>query len=268
MNDIKEMKNAHQILKKIEYFPSTIEKGCTNKTLYVNLSDNEIKERPVSQQMKDLFIGGKGFGLWLLWNGVKDDTKWDSQENEIVIACGPLGGTTTFSGAGKSLVTSISPTTGSIIDSNVGGHFGPLLKYAGWDAMEVQGKAEKDVIIFIDSTTKTITIEEAPEENVNAHLASEEFTEMYAKTPAEKQNISVVSAGSGSDHNLIGCLNFSWWDWRRQQTRIKQAGRGGIGSVFRNKKIKAIIVKTPNMRPKWNIQKRKSEPCCCSRKGE
>ena len=260
MSNIKEMKNAHKILKKFAYTPSPVEKGYTNKTLYVNISDNEIKEKPVTQQMKDLFIGGKGFGLWLLWNGVNADTKWDSLENEIVIACGPLGGTTTFSGAGKSLVTSISPTTGSIIDSNVGGHFGPLLKFAGWDAMEVQGKAEKDVIIFIDSTKKTISIEEAPEESVNAHLASEEFTEMYADTPAEKQNISVVSAGTGSDHVLIGCLNFSWWDWRRQGTRIKQAGRGGIGSVFRNKKIKAIIVKTPNMRPKWNIQQRQSCP--------
>ncbi len=260
MSNIEEMRNAHKILKKIDYSPSNIEKGYTNKTLYVNLSKNEIREKPVTQEMKDLFIGGKGFGLRLLWNGVQDNTKWDSPENEIVIACGPLGGTTSFAGAGKSLVTSISPTTGTVIDSNVGGHFGPLLKFAGWDAMEIQGKAEKDVIIFIDSTTKTISIEEAPKENLDAHLASEEFTEMYSSSPAEKQNISVVSAGSGSDHTLIGCLNFSWWDWRRQGTRIKQAGRGGIGSVFRNKKIKAIIVKTPNMRPKWNIQLRQSCP--------
>ena len=39
------------------------------------------------------------------------------------------------------------------MDSNVGGYFGPLLKFAGWDAIEIQGKAEKDVIVFIDGDT-------------------------------------------------------------------------------------------------------------------
>jgi len=260
MIDLKAMKSKHKLLKKIDYIPSPVERGYSNKTLYVNISDLTIKAKPVTQQMKDLFIGGKGFGLYLLWHGVNENTKWDSPENEIVITCGPLGGSSTYSGSGKSLVTSISPTTGSVIDSNVGGHFGPLLKFAGWDALEIQGKAERDVIIFIDAKTKTISIEEAPLEDVNAHLAAEEFTEMYAETPNEKQNISVVSSGVGSDHVLIGCLNFSWWDWRKQTTRIKQAGRGGIGSVFRNKKIKAIIVRTNNMRPKWQIQQRQNHP--------
>ena len=46
--------------------------------------------------MKEIFIGGRGFGLWLLWNAVHDDTQWDDPENEINIASGPLGGTTTF----------------------------------------------------------------------------------------------------------------------------------------------------------------------------
>jgi aldehyde:ferredoxin oxidoreductase len=260
MTNVLEMKKAHKVLARMDYVPSPAKKGYTNNTLYVNLSDNSIKSKPVTQQMKDLFIGGKGFGLWLLWNGVNENTKWDSPENEIVISSGPLGGTSSFPGAGKSLVVSISPTTGSIIDSNVGGHFGPLLKFAGWDAIELQGKADKDIIVFIDAINKRVTIEEAPLEAVDAHVVSEQFTEMYADSEEEKQNISVVSAGVGSDHVLIGCLNFSWWDWRRQGTRIKQAGRGGIGSVFRNKKIKALIVKTSNMRPKWTIQQRQPEP--------
>lgn len=260
MSSVKEMQKAHKVLARMEYDPAQIEKGYTGKTLYVNVSANSIADKPVTKAMKELFVGGKGFGLWLLWNGIKDDTKWDSPENEICISSGPLGGTSAFPGSGKSLVTSISPTTGSVIDSNVGGHFGPLLKFAGWDAIEIQGKATQDVIIYIDGINHVITIEEAPLEAIDSHLAAEEFTEMYADKEEDKQNISVVSAGSGSDHTRIGCLNFSWWDWRRQNTRIKQAGRGGIGSVFRNKKIKAIIVKTANLRPKWTIQQRQPEP--------
>ena len=48
------------------------------------------------------------------------------------------------------------------MDSNVGGYFGPLLKFSGWDAIEIQGKAQKDVIVFIDGNQGRITIEEAP----------------------------------------------------------------------------------------------------------
>jgi aldehyde:ferredoxin oxidoreductase len=53
----------------------------------------------------------------------------------------------------------------------------------------------------------------------------------------------VVSTGPGAKHTLIGCLNFSWYDAKRKQTRYKQAGRGGIGTVFADKGIKAIVVR-------------------------
>jgi aldehyde:ferredoxin oxidoreductase len=51
-----------------------------------------------------------------------------------------------------------------------------------------------------------------------------------------------VSAGQGSEHTRIGCLNVSWYDVRRQRVRVKQAGRGGIGTVLRDKRIKGIVV--------------------------
>jgi len=241
--DAQKMRQAHKVLAEFDYELGEVEKGYTNRTLYVNLSDKTIASKPVTQQMKDVFTGGRGFGLWLLWNGVTSDTKWNDPENEIVISSGPIGGTTQYPGSGKSLVVSVSPTTHSVVDSNVGGHFGPLLKFAGWDAIEIQGKAEKDVIVFIDGNEGKVTIEEAPEEAVDTHLIGEQMVEMFADIEREKRDISTVSAGSGADHALIGCLNFSWYDVRRQRVRFKQAGRGGIGTVLRDKRIKALVVK-------------------------
>lgn len=237
------MKKAHKVLQKMEYRFDKVEKGYANQTLYINLSDNTIKSKPVTQKMKDIFTGGRGFGLWLLWNAVSGDTKWNDPENEIVISSGPIGGITQYPGAGKSLVVTISPTTGSVVDSNVGGYFGPLLKFAGWDAIEIQGKAENDVIIYIDGNNGYVTIEEAPEEDVDSHLAAEQFTDMYADNEEDKRNVAVVSAGQGAENTLIGVLNFSFYDVKRQVARLKQAGRGGTGSVFRDKKIKALVVK-------------------------
>ncbi len=254
--NIADLKKEHEVLGTFQYPPGKIERGYNNQTLYVNISENKFDIKPVSEQMKKLFVGGRGFNLWLLWHAVTRDTKWDSPENEIVISGGPLCGTSSFPGSGKSIACSISPLTGIPVDSNVGGHFGPLLKFAGFDALEIQGKAKEDIIIVIDGVERTVSIETAPLEPVDTHLVSEVLTEMYAAKMTDKQNVSVVSAGSAAEHSRMGCLNFSFWDWRRNAARVKQAGRGGIGSVFRNKKIKALVVKTENLRPKWEIEER------------
>jgi aldehyde:ferredoxin oxidoreductase len=252
MKNVQEMKSKHVLLKEYKYQSSPIDKGYNNRTLYINLSDNTIKEKPVSAQMKAKFIGGKGFGLRLLWDGTKPNTKWNDPENEIVISPGPIAGITQYSGTGKSLVVAISPQTDIVIDSNVGGYFGPFMKFSGFDAVEIQGKAKKDVIIFIDGVNSRITIEEASEESIDSHLLAEELTEMYANDEKDKMNIGVVSAGMAAQNSLIGMLNFSFWDPRRKGIRLKQAGRGGIGTVLRDKKIKALVCKYSGVKGNLN----------------
>jgi aldehyde:ferredoxin oxidoreductase len=51
----------------------------------------------------------------------------------------------------------------------------------------------------------------------------------------------VVTAGPGAKNTLLGCLNFSWYDVKR--ARYKQAGRGGIGTVFADKGIRALVAR-------------------------
>jgi aldehyde:ferredoxin oxidoreductase len=240
---IEELKAGHKVLAEFRYEPPAVEKGYAGQTLYVNLSDNHIAAKPVDEMMKKTFVGGRGFDLWLLWNAVNGETKWDSPENEVVIAAGPIGGITQYPGTGKSIAVSISPLTGSVVDSNVGGYFGPLLKFAGFDAIEVQGLANEEVIVFIDGDEGLIQILEAPEESVNSHQLAEEMAAVFAQKPAERRGISSVSAGMGADHTRMGCLNFSFYDTRREVARLKQAGRGGIGTVLRHKKVKALVVK-------------------------
>ncbi len=245
---IADMRAAHRVLATHHYEPRPVSRGYADRTLYVNVRTREIREKLVTQEMKTLFTGGRGFGLWLLWHAVKDDTRWNSDENEIVISPGPLSGITQYPGSGKSLVVTISPTTEQVIDSNVGGYFGPYLKFSGFDALELQGKADQDVIVVIDGQEGLVTIETAPQEPLDTHLLAEVLTHMYARDEKDLRNVSVVSAGSGADHVLVGCLNFSLWDVRRKGIRVKQAGRGGIGTVLRNKRIKAVVVRSPQVR--------------------
>jgi len=152
--DGEELRKQHTLLKEFKYELKPVDKGYNNRTLYINISNNEIKEKPVSEEMKDKFTGGKGFNLKLMWDGVNENTRWDSPENEINIATGPIGGNTNYPGSGKSIVTSISPLTDIPIDSNVGGYFGPYLKFSGFDALEIQGKASNEIIIYIDGNLR------------------------------------------------------------------------------------------------------------------
>jgi aldehyde:ferredoxin oxidoreductase len=243
--DIKKLQTKHKVLAEYKFKKIEVKKGYVGRTLYVNLSNNKITEKPVSEEMKRQFTGGKGFGLKLLWDSIKPSTRWDSEENELVLSAGPLCGTTQYSGMGKCLSVTVSPLTNLVCDSNAGGYFAPYLKFAGFDAIEIQGKAKEDVVVFIDGKEGRVTIETAPLEETNAHMLSEQLTYLYASgdTEPDRQKIAVVSAGKGAEHTYWGCLNISFYDIRRKVARLKQHGRGGLGTVFRNKKLKALVAK-------------------------
>lgn len=250
--NISEIRSMHKLLKRWDYTWVPLSKGYTDKTLYVNVGTLDIKEKDVPPVMKEKFIGGKGYGLRYLWDATTPQTKWNDPENEIVISSGPVGGITQYSGTGKSLVVTVSPQTDSIMDSNVGGFFGPFLKFSGFDALELQGKSKEDIIVFINGVDHYIEIFEAPAEALDSHLMVEQLTEMFANDDADKRNIGVVSSGSAAEHSLIGMLNFSFYDPKRKKVRMKQAGRGGIGTVFRDKKIKALVCKIPGVKGNLN----------------
>ena len=127
--EIDKIREQHKLLKRWDYKWTPLNKGYTDKILYINVSTPEVRDKDIPLAMKEKFIGGKGYGLRLLWDATTPETKWNDPENEIIISSGPIGGITQYSGTGKSLVVSISPQTDSVMDSNVGGFFGPFLKF-------------------------------------------------------------------------------------------------------------------------------------------
>ncbi|HNV95810.1 MAG TPA: aldehyde ferredoxin oxidoreductase N-terminal domain-containing protein, partial [Bacteroidales bacterium] len=107
--NVQELKAAHKMLKEFNYSIKPLYRGYTDKILYINVGNQEIKIKDVPPLMKEKFIGGKGYGLKLLWDATTPKTKWNDPENEIVIGSGPIGGITQYSGTGKSIVVTISP---------------------------------------------------------------------------------------------------------------------------------------------------------------
>ncbi len=237
-------------IKCISYKKAGINKGYTDQSLSIDINSADISINPIDENIKHKFIGGKGYDLWLMWNRVSGTTKWNDPENTICISSGPLGGTPGYPGGGKSIVTAISPLTGAPIDSNVGGYFGPYKKFSGFDAIELTGKAQNDTVILIDGIENTIKLFNASNLPEDAYALSKELTQHFdADKPV---NISVVTAGPGAANTNFGCLNFSWWDAGRKMVRYKQAGRGGIGTVFADKKIKAVVARYGSISMKTN----------------
>ena len=58
--------------------------------------------------------------------------------------------------------------------------------------------------------------------------------------------------GQAAEHIRFALINSTWYDVRRKEVRLKQAGRGGTGTVFRQKNLKALVVKIPKMSGKLN----------------
>ena len=250
--NVKEMFAKAKMLKAWQYNKKELYRGYTDKILYINVGSSEVKEKDVPPIMKEKFVGGKGYGLRLLWDATTPTTKWNDPENEVIISSGPIGGITQYSGTGKSLLVSLSPQTDSVMDSNVGGFFGPFLKFSGFDALELQGKAEKDVIILIDGKNGKVEIYEDPGLAKDSHLLAEELSEIFADDEKDYKNIGIVSMGAAAEHSLIGMVNFTFYDPKRKKIRLKQAGRGGIGTVMRDKRIKAIVAKVDGVKGNLN----------------
>jgi aldehyde:ferredoxin oxidoreductase len=119
----------------------------------------------------------------------------------------------------------------------------PCSSSPGFDAIEVQGIATEEVMVFIDGNEGLIQIIAAPEESVNSTDLAKRWWPLCLPRSPRKAGHQLGVGGRGRRAHLMGCLNFSFYDPRREVTRLKQAGRGGIGTVLRHKKVKALVVK-------------------------
>jgi aldehyde:ferredoxin oxidoreductase len=119
------------------------------KMLFVDLSTVTIEERTIPGDWVELYTGQKGLGARMLMEDFSPQTDPLSPENRIVLTTSIIGGTIISSSA-KLAITTKSPQTGTISDGSVGGHIGAELKYAGYDAIVISGRADSLSYLYID----------------------------------------------------------------------------------------------------------------------
>ncbi|MDO8056844.1 MAG: aldehyde ferredoxin oxidoreductase N-terminal domain-containing protein, partial [Candidatus Hermodarchaeota archaeon] len=123
-------------------------KGYTGNILRVNLTNQKVQTEPLSCEVARRFIGGTGYASHLLYEEVPKGTNPLSSNNKLIFCTGPLTGTV-WPTAGRMAVVAKAPLTGIWGESHVGGHLGPEIKYAGYDFVIIEGRAETPMVVSI-----------------------------------------------------------------------------------------------------------------------
>jgi aldehyde:ferredoxin oxidoreductase len=231
----------------MKYTKTSLQHGYTNRILALDLGTKSISVLPLPAQIRDYFIGGRGLGLYLLHKKINARTTADDPQNPLIFSPGPLGGIPQFPGTSKCMAISLSPITHIPGVSNFGGHFGAYLKYAGFDALELTGIAEKNTMIIIDGFKGEVSITQAPAVDQVFEL-EKALVDQFLQAGFEKKDIVFLTTGIGAANTTYGCINSHYYDAAKPVDgtkglfRTKQAGRTGLGTVMMRKNVRAIVV--------------------------
>ena len=121
------------------------------KIARINLTTGEIKPEPLDLDIAHKFIGGRGLGTKILYDEGVATVDPLSPENKLVYITGPMTGSNSPS-SGRYMVVTKSPLTGMIACANSGGIWGAKLKFAGWDALSVEGAAPEWSYLYIEDS--------------------------------------------------------------------------------------------------------------------
>ena len=80
-----------EILRQVKYKPARVAGGYTDQILEINLNTQEITIKKLPPDFKNKYIGGRGYALKMIWDGTTRETRYDSPDNILVMASGPLG---------------------------------------------------------------------------------------------------------------------------------------------------------------------------------
>lgn len=195
--------------------------GWTGKLLNVDLTTRESWVEDLDPVVLEQFLGGRGLGAYLLYTRTPANVDPLGPENLLAFCTGPLTGTKVPTG-GRSSLTVRSPLTNTVFDSNSGSQFGVRLKWAGFDALVIRGKATEPVWLEVTSAGAVIHPandlwgKEVPD---TAKALDARGSEVVCIGPAG-ENLSLMASVMSDSGNAYG--------------------RGGVGAVMGAKNLKAI----------------------------
>jgi aldehyde:ferredoxin oxidoreductase len=198
----------------------------TGKFLHVDLTKGTTYIGETEKNLIEKYIGGKGMGFAIL-EKIAPQPDPLGPDNPLIFVNGPFTGTKIQTSARTTLVTK-SPLTGSILDSQCGGNFGPALKRAGFDYLLITGASDKPVYLYI--TDQKAEIKEASFLWGKGIFETENT--LLKENPGNDPRVAAIGQ-AGENLSRLACIGVD---------KHRQFGRGGAGAVMGSKKLKAIVV--------------------------
>ena len=220
--------------------------GYAGKILRIDLTDR--KTSTIDTKEYEQWVGGHGMGSAIFWDLVKDKTiNGFDPRNVITIMTSPLSGTLVPGASARTEVQGIgiqSSPIGWFTRSNFGGRFGPMLKYAGWDGIVIEGKADKPV--WIDIRNEDVKIKGAKhlwgldtwktQEEIWREVSGRGFgnwVELSSESRTTQRPAVLTIGPAGENLGRIACLIHDAGN---------ASGQGGFGGIWGAKNLKAISV--------------------------
>ncbi|MEW6228039.1 MAG: aldehyde ferredoxin oxidoreductase family protein [Bacillota bacterium] len=203
-------------------------RGYAGRMLRVDLANRKTHEEELDPALARKFIGGRGLGTAILFQELKRGIDPFSPDNKLVFAVGPFEGAP-LPGASRLAVTGKSPLTGLLTDTDFGGYFPLEMKRAGYDAIIVEGKADRPVYLWVnedkveirDATVLWVTSTLDTQRAIHAEIGEGRARVVTVGPAAEKL---VRYACIASEARYFG-------------------GRSGLGAVMGSKNLKAIAIR-------------------------
>ncbi len=201
--------------------------GYTGKILRINLTDQTVKEEDLPFQMAKDFIGGAGFGIKYLFDEVPANADALGPDNKLIFSPGPFSGTNVPC-ASRMAVTAKSPLTGAVGMALSGGHFPVELKFAGYDALIVEGQSKGPVYLWI----KNGEVKFRSAKKIWGMKTTD--TQQIIKNDLNDQNIRIACIGPAGENQIKIASIINEW---------RAVGRKGLGAVMGSKNLKAIAIR-------------------------
>ena len=199
----------------------------TGFNLEVDLTRGNIERVATDPADIARYLGGLGTNARIMWDRVSPETDAFSPDNLLIFGAGLLCGTPA-TGCNRTIVTTISPLTGLLAFSMMGGFWAPELKYAGFDKVIFRGKSPNLVYLWIHNDR--VEIRDASHLQGKGAIETAEIIRKELKEP--KAQVSAIGL-AGENRVFYASI---------EQGR-SSASRGGIGAVMGDKNLKAVVVR-------------------------
>ncbi|MHB9099295.1 MAG: aldehyde ferredoxin oxidoreductase family protein [Syntrophales bacterium] len=202
--------------------------GYNGKILRVDLTTGVMKEEEPGEVVYRTYLGGGGLASYYLLRELRAGIDPLSPDNILIFASNVISGAP-IAGMSRFTVAAKSPLTGAYGEAEAGGFWGPELKFAGFDAVIITGKAAKPSYLWINDGKAEIRSAERV-----WGLDTGPAQEMIREEIGEKRARVALIGPGGENRVRFACV----------VNELKHVnGRTGMGAVMGSKNLKAVAVR-------------------------